>query len=75
MWGYWWLAWIFFIVLLFIFPVYFEILIWGVVYDSLYGAALPELYHIRLMFTVLSFVLFFFSLFLKKRLIAYDSKN
>ena len=72
-WGYWWLAWIIAIILLFIFPVYFEILVAGILYDALYGVALPEIFHMRCMFTIISFILFFTSLFLKKRLIAYDS--
>lgn len=72
-WGYWWIAWILAIIFLFIFPVYFEILVAGILYDALYGVILPELFHMRCMFTILSFMLFFASVFLKKRLIVYES--
>ena len=73
-WGYWWVAWILAIAALFFFPIYFEILVAGILYDALYGIALPELFHMRCMFTLIAFILFFASLFLKKRLIAYDQQ-
>lgn len=72
MWGYWWLTWCLAIALLFYFPFYYEIIIWGIIYDALYGIALPEFWNIRYIFTMAGIVLFLLSLVLKKRLIAYE---
>lgn len=71
-WGYWWLTWILAIIFLFYFPLYFEIIIWGIIYDSLYGISLPNFWNINYIFTIVSIVLFLFSLILKKRLILYE---
>lgn len=72
MWGYWWLTWCLSIVLLFYFPRYFEIILWGVIYDALYGIALPEFWNIRYIFTISSIILFVIAFFLRKRLTVYD---
>lgn len=71
-WGYWWLTWSLAIVLLFYFPFYYEIMAWGIIYDSLYGASLPEFWNIRYVFSIMSILLFIISLVIKKRLIAYE---
>ncbi len=73
--GYWWLTWIVAIALLFYFPIYYEIILWGVIYDALYGIALPEFWNIRFIFTIFSIILFILSIVLRKRLIIYDDKN
>ena len=75
MWGYWWLTWCAAIVLLFYFPIYYEIILWGVMYDALYGMALPEFWNVRYIFTIASIALFLISFFLRKRLTVYDDKN
>ena len=62
MWGFWWLTWCLAIALLFYFPFYYEIIAWGIVYDSLYGAPLPEFWNIRYIFTIMSIALFIISL-------------
>ena len=64
-WGYWWLVWSLAIIFLFIFPSYYEMIIWGVMYDALYG--------VSLMFSLASIGLFIISLYLKKRLFAYEN--
>jgi hypothetical protein len=75
MWGYWWLTWCLAIALLFYFPSYYEIILWGVIYDALYASALPEFWDIRYIFTISSIILFCISYVLKKKLIAYDHKD
>ncbi len=65
-WGYWWLTWALAVVLLFSFPLYFEIIFFGIVYDALYG---------DYVFTLLSIILFLISFFIKKSLSAYESQN
>jgi hypothetical protein len=74
MWGYWWLTWCFAIGLLFYFPKYYEIIVWGIIYDALYGMSLPEYWNIRYIFTISSIALFVIAFFLRKRLIVYDDK-
>ena len=61
------------IALLFYFPYYFEIVALGIVYDALYGIAVPEFWDIPYIFTISSVVLFLISLIIKKRLIIYES--
>ena len=75
MWGYWWLTWCIAIALLFYFPVYYEIILWGIIYDAMYGTALPEFWNIRYIFTIASIVLFLIALFLRKRLVIYEDKH
>lgn len=72
-WGYWWLTWSLAIIFLFLFPIYFEIIVFGIIYDALYGVALPGFWNIDYIFTIVSIVLFLFSLIIKKRLIIYES--
>ncbi len=71
--GPWWLTWVLAILLLFYYPVYYEIIAWGIIYDSLYGVSLPEFWNIKYIFTIFSIVIFIISLFIKKRLIVYES--
>ena len=72
-WGYWYLTWALAIIFLFIFPMYFEIIAWGIIYDSLYGIKLPEFWNIDYIFTIVSIVLFLISFIIKKKLIIYES--
>jgi hypothetical protein len=74
MWGYWWMTWCAIIAFLFYFPLYYEIILWGVIYDALYGMALPEFWNIRYIFTISSVILFMFAYFLRKKLIIYDDR-
>lgn len=71
--GYWWLTLCLSILLLFYFKTYYEILLFGIIYDSIYGLSLPEFWNIRYIFTLTSVVLFIISLMIKKRLIIYES--
>ncbi len=73
LWGYWWLTWSLSIIFLFYFPIYFEIIAWGILYDALYAIPLPSFWNINYIFTLVSIVLFLISLILKKRLIIYES--
>lgn len=71
-WGYWWLTWSLAIIFLFIFPLYYEILFWGVMYDALYGLPLPQFYNLPYIFTISSIILFASAFFLRKILLAYE---
>jgi len=75
MWGYWWLTWCLAIALLFYFPIYYEIILWGIIYDAMYGTAIPEFWNIRYIFTISSIILFLIALFLRKRLVIYEDKH
>lgn len=72
-WAPWWLVWCCAIALLFYFPNYYEIIIWGIVYDALYGISLPAFWNIEYIFTLFSILLFVMAVILKKRLIMYDA--
>jgi hypothetical protein len=72
--GYWWLTWILAMAFLFYYPLYYEILAWGVIYDALYGLSIPEFNNIRYIFSISSIILFVLAYLLRKYLIAYDDK-
>jgi hypothetical protein len=61
-WGYWWMIALAAITLLFIFPSYYEILLWGVCLDALYG------HHFAFITALILFTMMFL---LKKRLVFY----
>lgn len=69
--GQWWLTWTLAIVFLFIFSSYYEIIITGILYDALYGAALPQFYNFSYVFTVSAFVLFLLAVYLRQKMILY----
>ncbi len=71
--GYWWITWILAIIFLFLFPVYYEIIICGIIYDSLYGISTIRFMGIEYVFTIFSIILFLFSLLLMKHLKIYES--
>jgi hypothetical protein len=71
-WGQWWIVWPLIIVFLFIFPTYYEIIFWGVMYDALYGLSVPQFWNIPFVFSILSIVLFILSQLLRKLLLAYE---
>ncbi len=71
-WGYWWLTWALAILFLFLFPLYYEIIIWGIMYDAIYGLSLREFWGISSMFTALSLLLFIIAFSLRKYLLAYE---
>lgn len=70
--GYWWLTWCFALLLLFYYPVYYEIIALGIIYDSLYSVPLPQFFNVEYVFTIFSLLIFAVSLFIKKRLIVYE---
>jgi len=74
LWGWWWLTWVLAIILLFVFPSYYEIIFFGVMYDALYGLPLAQFSYFPYVFTVSSVVLFFVSSGLRKSLLAYENK-
>src|ERR1044072_4005237 len=71
-WGYWWMTWALAIIFLFLFPLYYEIIAWGVIYDAVYGLPLPQFYNFPYTFTLASFILFILAFVLKKYLTAYE---
>jgi hypothetical protein len=71
--SYWWLTWALAIIFLFIFPVYYEILTWGIIYDALYALPLPQFYGIPYIFTFASCILFLLSLAIRKYFVTYQS--
>lgn len=71
-WAYWWVALILAIIFIFIFPSYYEILLWGLLYDSLYGIPLAAFMNFPYVSTLASIILFMISCFLRKRLLAYE---
>lgn len=72
-WGYWWLSWIIALSLIFIFPKYYEIIFWGIMYDALYGTPLQMFYNIPYIFTIIGIVLFIISIIFRKNLLAYET--
>ncbi len=62
-WGYWWLMLSVAIIFLFIFDSYYEIIGWGIIYDSLYGLSFT--------FSLVFILLFIIAFYLKKYLYAY----
>ncbi len=63
-WGYWWLTLAVGILFLFLFKNYYEIIIWGILFDVLYGGSSEHA-------TFLAIVLLFVGIYLKKRLSVY----
>lgn len=74
-WAYWWFVWVFIIALLFYFKNYYEIILWGILYDALYSVSLAEYGNFRYIFTISSIILYVIGLIFRKRLIVYDDKN
>ena len=73
--GPWWLIWCCAIALLFYFKSYYEIILWGVIYDALYGITSIDMWYSRYTFTIFSIILFVIVFFLKKHLIIYDDTH
>jgi hypothetical protein len=69
----WWVTWLVAILLLFFFPLYFEIILWGVIYDAVYGIKLAGFWGIDYIFTLVCIVLFILSFIIRKRFIIYES--
>ena len=72
LWGYWWLTWGVALVFLFIFPDYYEILAYGIIYDALYGLPIPQFWNFGYVFTATSIALFLLSLMIRASLSAYE---
>lgn len=72
-WGYWWLTLLFVVLFTFFFPMYFEIIVAGILYDSLYGLHLNEFWNIRFIFTIASIILFTISVIIRKYLMTYET--
>ncbi len=70
--GYWWITWIMAIIFLFFFRSYYEIILWGIMYDALYGLPLPMFYNTGHVFTIFSIIILLLVFYLRKRLIIYD---
>lgn len=71
-WGYWWLTWACAILLLFVFPAYYEIILWGVIYDALYGLPIAQFADFRYMFSLASLILFVIAFYIRKLLLTYE---
>jgi len=72
LWGYWWITWSLAIILLFVFKSYYEIIVWGIVYDALYGLTLLQFSNIPLVFSISSIILFLIFFFLRRNLLIYE---
>src|SRR3989344_977938 len=72
-WGYWWISVILALIFLFLFPLYYEIIFWGVLYDALYGVPLELFYNIPYTFSILAIFIFTITFFIKKKLIVYET--
>lgn len=72
LWGYWWLTWTLAILFLFIFNFYYEIILWGMVYDALYGLSIPQFYNFPAIFSLSSLILFVIAFYIKKSLSTYE---
>jgi hypothetical protein len=64
----WWFVVIALIAAALYFETYFEIILFGVVIDSLYGVGVYSLFHIPITYTVFGIVVFLLSLPLRKRI-------
>jgi|GEM_PF-444709 hypothetical protein len=77
-WGNWWLILIAAIVFLFLYETYYEIILWGICCDALYGLPpslsprLFNLFNMSYLATLISIALLFLGIFLKKRLTFYS---
>ena len=67
----WWVALAFAFVLLMLYPA-FEILIWGLFFDSLYGTPVISLYSMQYLATYLMFIMLLISFFVKREIIFYQ---
>ncbi len=72
LWGFWYLPLIISIILVFIIPKYYEIILWGIMYDALYGIPLDMFWHIPYIFSIASILFLIASLFFRKHLIVYE---
>ncbi len=68
----WWVFWISVIAFLFYFPTYYEILVWGLVYDSVYGISSAGFGYFPYVCTAVSSILFLCAYILKKHLSVYE---
>lgn len=66
----WWITAFFALILLFSFEAA-EVIIWGLLIDTLYGIPLAIFFHFTFVFTLLFMILFFVVQILKKRLVFY----
>ncbi len=72
-WGYWWMPLVAGIIFLFVFNSYYEIILWGVIFDALYTVIPQNGYDYRVhLGAFISLVLYFSGIFLKKRLAFYS---
>lgn len=72
-WGYWWLILIAACIFLFVYRSYYEIILWGIIFDAVYAAPPEKLFDYRAhIATLLAIALFFLTIFLKKRLAFYS---
>jgi hypothetical protein len=77
-WGSWWIVVIAAVIFIFVYDAYYEIIIWGICYDALYGLPhdlslkLFHLFNMSYFATLIAIVLFFLGIFFKKRLTFYS---
>ena len=69
----WWLSIIMAVLFSLIFKSYFEVMIWGIASDILYGASLKILFNQSFFYTALSVIIFSLTYFARKRLSFYWS--
>ena len=71
----WWPGWLsslLAVVFLCTFPSYYEILVWGILSDALYGIRIAEFWGLSCFFSIVSIALFVCSLVLRNILIAHE---
>ena len=77
-WGNWWMILAAVVVFLFLYDTYYEIILWGICCDALYGLPaslsprLFQLFNMSYFATLISIILLFLAIFLKKRLAFYS---
>jgi len=67
------LTWIIALSLLFLFSKYYEIILWGVMYDAIYGIPLNMFWGIPYIFSILSITLLSISFIFRKNLLVYET--
>ena len=68
----WWIFVLFCVVFVFYFKNYYEVLVAALIFDSLYGASLPQILNFNFMFSLFAIFLIILSLYLKSRIRMYN---
>jgi hypothetical protein len=64
----WWVAMIFALIAVFYFTSYYEIVVLGIIIDSLYNASVPHFLGFHYMLTLVSIIVLFISMYIRERL-------